>query len=204
MPFNTNVFINCPFDKAYKPILDAICFTLIYLGYTPRLSENTDSGNSRIVGIEDLISNSRYSIHDLSRMKSTKKDELARFNMPFELGFDLGCKKFGSQQQQTKMLLILDKERYRYQVAISDLSGNDIGSHSNKPEYAVRETRNWIRKISSNNNIAAPSLIWRMYGEFEGDFKQEALNLGFSEQDLVVMPKSEYCDFIANWVSSKR
>jgi hypothetical protein len=184
-------------------LLDAICFTLIYLGFSPKLSETTDSGSTRIDGIGELIKNSKFSIHDLSRMKSTKKGEISRFNMPFELGLDLGCKKFGSETQQSKLLLILDKEKYRYQEAISDLSGNDIGSHSDKPEYAVRETRNWIRKISNNSNLAGPTLIWKTYAEFEGDFKQEALLLGFSEEDILVMPKSEYFNFISNWIKSK-
>jgi len=39
-------------------------------------------------------------------MESTKKNELARFNMPFELGIDIGCKRFGNADMNEKCLLI--------------------------------------------------------------------------------------------------
>lgn len=99
---------------------------LFYLGYNPLLSQTINSADSRVEGIQELISQAKYSIHDLSRMESTKKNELARFNMPFELGIDIGCKKFGDSDMNSKCLLILDKIKYRYQKSISDLSGNDI------------------------------------------------------------------------------
>jgi len=202
MSFNSNVFINCPFDKAYIPILNALLFTFIYLKYTPLLSETTSSGDSRISGINSLISKSKYSLHDLSRMQSTKKNEISRFNMPFELGLDFGCKTYGSAEQKTKMLFILDKEKYRYQKAISDLSGNDIGSHGNNPEEAVREVRNWIRKIKAVQ-IDSANKIWNLYGEFTGDFREEVDALEFNQEDIDNMPKSEYCDFIESWLKSK-
>ena len=89
MPFESNIFINCPFDKKYDPILKAVVFCIVYLQYKPLLSETINSANSRVSGILDLISQAEYSIHDLSRMESTQKNELARFNMPFELGKSL-------------------------------------------------------------------------------------------------------------------
>ena len=70
------------------------------------LSETINSADSWVDGIQDLISQAKYSIHDLSRMESTKKNELARFNMPFELGIDIGCKRFGNADMNEKCLLI--------------------------------------------------------------------------------------------------
>ena len=66
MGFETNVFINCPFDEDYKPLLKSLLFTIIYFGLDPHLSETTDSGRTRIQGIETLIENSKYSVHDRS------------------------------------------------------------------------------------------------------------------------------------------
>src|SRR5437868_3996014 len=48
MPFETNVFINCPFDKEYTPILRAILFTTIYLGFEPQISQTISSSEIRI------------------------------------------------------------------------------------------------------------------------------------------------------------
>jgi len=138
MPFNSNVFINCPFDSQYKRLLNPILFTCIYSGLTPMISKLEDSGAIRIKQIIKLIKESKYSIHDLSRMKSKKSGEIARFNMPFELGLDLGTREIGLGKLKNKRCLILDIERYRYQAALSDISGNDIASYGK---------RNQIEKI---------------------------------------------------------
>ena len=92
--FETNVFINCPFDKDYYiPLLRPLLFTIIYLGFKPRIATETfDSGKPRLQKIIDLILDSKYSIHDLSRIKSKNKNELFRLNMSFELGIDIACK----------------------------------------------------------------------------------------------------------------
>src|SRR5680860_1258689 len=148
MAFENNIFINCPFDKQYNPLLKAIVFYIVYLDYKPLLSETINSAESRVNAILALINDAIYSIHDLSRMELTKENELARFNMPLELGMDIGCKSFGNASQNEKYFLIPDKVKYRYQKAISDISGNDISIHNAEPEKALRQVRNWARKIS--------------------------------------------------------
>lgn len=198
MPFENNIFINCPFDKEFKPILKIIIFNSIYLGYKPLLSEIINSAESRVDGIQDLISKAKYSIHDLSRMESTKKNELARFNMPFELGLDIGCKRFGNAKMNEKCLLILDKIKYRYQKSISDLSGNDIEIHNNDPEIALRKFRNWIRKIEGAK-IDSANKIWRLYNEFNGDFFEIAKTDELSNADIEEMPLDELCLYISEW-----
>src|SRR6185436_3786688 len=92
--FGTSVFINCPFDEEYKSILRPMIFTLVYVGLLPRLaSETSDSLEHRIEKILRLIKECKYSIHDLSRLKSEKANEFARLNMPFELGIEYGCRR---------------------------------------------------------------------------------------------------------------
>lgn len=36
--FETNVFINCPFDENYLPLLRPLLFTVIYLRLKPRIA----------------------------------------------------------------------------------------------------------------------------------------------------------------------
>ena len=43
------------------------------------------------------------------------KDELPRFNMPYELGLDVGASEYGGTRLKTKKILILETERYHYQ-----------------------------------------------------------------------------------------
>jgi hypothetical protein len=74
--FSKNVFINCPFDSDYVALLRPLLFTVLYLGYVPRIaSERLDSGEPRIDKIVDLIQHSRFSIHDLSRIEASEKKE---------------------------------------------------------------------------------------------------------------------------------
>lgn len=146
MPFATNIFINCPFDEEYRPLLKSIVFTSICCGLNPLLSENKDSGQTRLHSIQDLIESSKFSVHDLSRMESNKKGELARFNMPFELGLDFGCKRFKGGAHNDKKCLILDKEPYRYKKSLSDISGNDISNHNNSPEKVIGQIRQWLQR----------------------------------------------------------
>lgn len=202
MPFEQNVFINCPFDNDYKPILKSIVFCLVYLDFSPQLSETNNSADSRIEGIQNLIEKSKFSIHDLSRMKAAKKGELARFNMPFELGLDIGSKRFGNEELNTKSLLILDQERYRYQQSISDISGNDISIHNNEPENALRQIRNWIFKLRGQP-IDSANKIWRLFNVFNGDFFQIAKENEISQEDINEMPWDEYCYYIQTWIINR-
>ena len=79
MGFDENVFINCPFDEAFYPLLRPLLFTVIYVGLNPRISlESMDSGQPRIQKIVSLIEESKYGIHDLSRIKAHKGRESRR------------------------------------------------------------------------------------------------------------------------------
>lgn len=71
MAFEENVFVNCPFDQQYLPLLRPLLFTVIYLGLKPRIAlEAMDSGQARLDKIVGLIRDSKFSIHDLSQRGS--------------------------------------------------------------------------------------------------------------------------------------
>ena len=117
LEFSRNVFINCPFDPELVPLLRPLLFTVLFLKFNPRIAlERFDSGEARINKICELIRGSRYSIHDISRMRSRKKGEYYRMNMPLELGIDIGCRLVDEGALQSKICLILDQEKYRYQT----------------------------------------------------------------------------------------
>ena len=153
--YDDNVFINCPFDKDYKPIFNAILFAIFDCGFVPRCTlEEVDASQIRIEKIYSIISSCRYGIHDISRTELDSKNKLPRFNMPLELGLFLGAKRFGGKTHNKKACLIFDRKPHRYQKFISDISGQDIKSHNNKPKTAIKEVRDWLRgksKRYSNN-----------------------------------------------------
>src|SRR5688572_15103800 len=97
--FGNSVFINCPFDDDYWPMLEAIVFTVLACGFRPRSAlEELDSGTVRLNKIERIIRACKYGIHDLCRVEPGAQTKLPRFNMPFELGLDIAAKAFGADE----------------------------------------------------------------------------------------------------------
>ena len=92
--YNNNVFINCPFDSDYKPLFDAMIFTVHDCGFIARCAlEEDDASQVRIDKIYSIIADCRYGIHDISRTQLDAASGFSRFNMPLELGIFLGAKK---------------------------------------------------------------------------------------------------------------
>jgi hypothetical protein len=150
-----SVFINCPFDDDYVPIFEAIVFTTQALGFEPVSARiRMNSGEVRLLKIASLIRACRYSIHDLSRTELDPGHALPRFNMPLELGLDLGCKIFNTRYSG-KSLLIFDRERYRFQRYVSDIAGQDIAEHGDDPARAIGKVRDWLRTESGLKKICA-------------------------------------------------
>lgn len=202
--FFKNVFINCPFDSQYTKLLRPILFTIIYLGYNPRIaSERSDSSEARFIKICELISESKFSIHDISRLKASKKSGYSRLNMPFELGVDIGCKLFGNDKVKTKRCVIFEKERYSYQKALSDLSGFDVKAHNNRPKKIIEELSNWFFEI---DGIMAdsPTIIWDNFHLFMTDFELTATTKGYEKKDIQKMPVPKIMYFIKEWLSPSK
>jgi len=172
------------------------------LGYNPRLaSERSDSGENRIDKICQLIQESQLSVHDLSRLKASEVGELYRMNMPFELGVEYGCRRFGPPPFHTKRCLILEKDLHEFRKALSDLSGIDIKSHGNEPEQVVRAVRDWLVENLGLRGAPSSSQIWLLFLVFTWSFYWARRADGYSEDDLNMMPLPEYLDFIRSWVA---
>jgi hypothetical protein len=145
-----HVFINCPFDSAYKPTFDAIVFAIYDLGFVARSALEIDDGTEvRLAKVERIIEECRHGVHDISNVALDANTGLPRFNMPLELGLFLGCKRFGDEHQRKKVCIILDRDPYRYRQYISDISGQDIHSHGGTHAQAISEVRNWLATINS-------------------------------------------------------
>lgn len=175
--FAKNVFINCPFDDDYRRLLLAMVFTVKYLGYKPRLAlERANCAETRIEKIVSLIIESRFGIHDLSRMVSADKNEHYRMNMPFELGIDYGAKVLKGGQWASKQILILEKEKYRYQRALSDISGSDIKSHNDEPDKVIKVIRDWFF-TTEKIRFDSGNRIWTKFNEFDAYLYDQAVEI---------------------------
>ena len=203
--FSRSVFVNCPFDLDYLPLLRPLLFTIIYLGFIPRIaSERSDSGKTRIDKICALIRECRYSIHDLSRLRASEAGEFSRMNMPFELGIEYGCRLFGSSAFRDKRCLVLEKNQHDFRKAISDLSGIDIKRHDNEPADIVRSVRDWFVETVGLRRVHSATKIWYRFTGFASDFYDARISDDFTDEDLNMMPIPEYIDFIQGWVAESK
>ncbi len=201
MAFERNVFVNCPFDSQYLPLLRPLLFTIIYLGLKPRIAlEAMDSGQARLDKIVGLIADSKFGIHDLSRMEAAQAGELYRLNMPFELGIEFGCRLFGHGRHKDKRSLVLEAEPHRYKAALSDLSGSDIESHGNEPYRVIGIVRNWLKNVSPMQ-APGPAQIEGAFSDFTIENYNDLTDEGFSPPDIEALPVSELIDRMERWVA---
>ena len=202
--YERSVFINCPFDADFESLLRPLLFTIIQLGYTPRIaSERSDSGENRIDKIVDLMRASRYSIHDISRIRAKAKGSFSRFNLPFELGVDRGAQLFGTGKLRTKRYLLLDSKPFDYRRALSDLSGVDIKHHENIPAKIVLVVRNWFVETVGVQDAPSGTAIWYRFADFASYFYDIQREKGFSDEDLNSLPVAEYIRAIQSWVNGR-
>jgi hypothetical protein len=196
--FNHNVFINCPIDEEYAPLFQVIVFTIHVAGFRPRCSaEANDSITSRLEKIMNIMADCKYGIHDISRTQ-LGKNRLPRFNMPFELGIDVGYRHSGNRKYRSKAHLILDTKRYRYQKFISDLAGRDLFAHHNKPAEVVRIIRAWLRTESGIHNMPSGTVIYRAYKSFKRKLPKICAH---SNLDMDEITFADYSYIIADYLS---
>jgi hypothetical protein len=195
--YGRSVFINCPFDDDYVPIFEAIVFTVQALGFEPVSARiRINSGEVRLLKIASLIRRCRYSIHDLSRTELDPSHGLPRFNMPLELGLDLGCKIFNTKYSG-KSLLIFDRERYRFQRYVSDIGGQDIAEHGNEPARAIGKVRDWLRAESGLKKICGPATLLDRYQRFRKQLPAICRRLKIEPAELTFV---DFTYSIAYWL----
>lgn len=191
---NRDIFINCPFDPDYKPLFEAIVFTVIRSGFVARSALETDNAaDTRFEKICAIVGACRLGVHDISRTETSGDPPLPRFNMPLELGLFLGAKKYGGRAQRGKTCIIFDREPYRYQHYISDIAGQDIHSHDGEVTRLIEELASWLREHNRGQTIPGGIAIAREYSRFRsvlprilGAMQLEERELTFGDYTSIV------------------
>ena len=145
----TSVFINCPFDVEFADQRDAIVFTCVQCGFYPVLADSSgQSGRPRLDRILDALTGCGYSIHDLSRCRGEGDENLARFNMPLELGMAMAVRRMNGDKAATEpaheYLILVPEDRLLYQRYVSDLAGLDPQTHDGSVARVVSEVLAWL------------------------------------------------------------
>jgi hypothetical protein len=207
MSFEKSVFVNCPFDEDYKELLRPLLFTILTLGYTPRISiERSDAGETRLDKIRGLIGESKYSIHDLSRVKSGKKGEFYRLNMPFELGIDFGSRKFADAEDKlaNKKYLILGEKNYEYMKAISDINGIDIKYHKSDKIEIITAVRDWFVENAEMDILStlSPQQIYSHFIEFDAYFYDICDAKKYTPDQMKAIPVKEQMAYMGEYINT--
>ena len=197
--YETSVFVNCPFDDAYRDLFQALVFAIHDCGYVVRCAlELQDGSQVRIDKIALIIAECRLGIHDISRTQLDPDTALPRFNMPFELGMFVGAKRYGRAEQKRKNGLILDTDRYRYQKFISDIAGQDISAHGGDPNRVIRVVRDWLSD-SSPASLLLPSgsVIASRFRHFQKELPESCALLNLRPDELTF---NDYVIQVEQWL----
>jgi len=210
MKSSSNIFINCPFDNQYiADLLKPMLYAVLNFGFEPQLTLNrSDSGENRLNKIVELIQKSENSIHDLSRIKSSKSEEYYRLNMPFELGIDYGVR---ISTMPNKKFLILEAQKYEYQKALSDINGWDIKCHNNNTDEIIKCIRSWcvetigLKNIKSGSEVSTQFLLFNsfLFQHFLKQYKKrynklKAQELTVKRIEEITIP--EYIESVKNFL----
>lgn len=196
------MFVNCPFDRAYWSLFEAMVSTVVACGLRPRCAlEELDSGTVRLDRISRLVESCGLAIHDLSRGETSGRRSLPRFNVPFELGLDLGCRRFGSGPLRGKRMLILDARRYRYQAFLSDIAGQDIQTHNGSARTLVKRVRAWLRVCTNDGGLPGEVTIGRWLRGFARQLPESCRRAGLDRRNLLFV---DYVRLAEAWVAAER
>jgi hypothetical protein len=135
-----SVFLNIPYDEAFERLYVAYIVGLTQLGL--RINAALAVPNQgRLDTIINLIEQSDFSIHDLSRTESS--NGVPRFNMPVEPGLALYRSHIANGKHR---VFIFESRRHRAQRSTSDVNGIDPQIHRGTAKGLMAGLRNIFRQ----------------------------------------------------------
>jgi hypothetical protein len=120
--------------------------------------------------------------------------------MPLELGIFLGAQRFGTGVHRRKNCLIFDRERYRYQQFISDISGQDIAAHHNNVPALIATVRDWLNTASGGEPLPGGSAIAQRFAAFETDLPANCAKLHLKAGELTF---ADYANMARAWLAAQ-
>lgn len=166
----TSVFINCPYDRDFAPLFDAIVFATVCCGFLPRSAlESGSVAEPRMERITRAIFSSKYSIHDLSRCRGESDEQLARFNMPLELGIAMARRYTQTRNRLQHDWLLLVPEDHQYTRFVSDLAGYDPYRYDGRPETLIPKVMAWLATRPDAVATPTPQDVIALLPDFAAD-----------------------------------
>lgn len=124
-------------------------------------------------------------------------------DMPLELGFWLGAKRYGTNNHRLKRALVLDKEDFRYQKFCSDIAGQDIWAHKNNVDIIITKIRNWLRNSPDYKHLKFPSAekMVERYALFRAQLPSQCKVEGLNPKKLEF---NDHAILVVGWLKNNR
>ena len=191
--YDDSVFVNCPFDSQFTPLFHAILFAVHDCGFVARHAlEDVGGAEARFDKICRLVGDSRWSIHDLSRVQVSGTLKLPRFNMPFECGLAYGAVRFGAAADRD--ILVMTAEAFQDKAAISDLAGTDPVYHQNDRLQLIAGIRRFLARKRKDRPMRGHEAIAKRLASFESQLPKSLRLAGTSVATIKSL------DYVNDWV----
>jgi hypothetical protein len=163
-----SVFLNCPYDAGFRERFDALVFSVVCCGFLPRSALETGSvAEPRMARITRALFESKYSIHDLTRCTGEGDANLARFNMPLELGIAMARRYLEKRKARRHDWLVLVPAGHPYRTFISDLAGFDPTIYDGSVRGIVAAALGWLVTREDAGHTPEPPRVLEAFGQFQ-------------------------------------
>ena len=143
---SAQVFLNYPFDEGFQSLGDAMSFSVVAAGMIPVCAKDLSfPDRPRLLMLVEAIHYCQYSAHDFSRFTGEGTRNLARMNMPLEMGIAVGH-ALTTQRHENRCAFFVPT-RHDYHAFASDLSGLDPLCHKNDDNSLAKQMYEWLRKV---------------------------------------------------------
>jgi hypothetical protein len=163
----SQVFLNYPFDAEFEPLARAMHFAIVAAGLIPVCAKDlTSPDRPRLEMLVHAIDNSHLSVHDFSRLTGEGQQNLARLNMPVEMGMAL-FHALRTQRTEHRCAFFV-QQPHAYQGAASDLAGLDPITYDNDEMSLVSGVYDWLRDVGQNGVTipVATAVVREAYEQF--------------------------------------
>lgn len=173
--FRNWVFLNYPFDREFESFSCAMHFAVIAAGLLPICAQDvTLPDRPRLEMLLTKITMCGFSIHDLSRSRGEGEENLARFNMPIELGMALYYHHSNRERHRCAFFVAESHDYWvsnDYHRFASDLAGLDP-RHYNDERSLVASVYQWLREVDAAITDVSYAEMQEKYQEFQQELER--------------------------------
>lgn len=128
--------------------------------------------------ITRAVCSSKYSLHDLSRCQGEGVENIARFNMPLELGMAMAQRLMSKELGWAHDWLLLVPRGHSYLRFLSDVAGFDPKTHDGTVADMVPKVMSWLATRPDAVKTPTPREVLAAFPRFQAGKRRLAEEWG--------------------------